>query len=160
MVSAVSQEPARGDVVIGNAAPGIPCTVGVFARSNLVSQMENDKRIAYSVIAFGICLAAAFSVVPHYEAGHRLAFGLLLWHALPYYAYLLLAGILSGTCLTLPGISLLLIDLLAKGYARLVAEPPGLGSAIELYLPVLLLFVVLPAGYAIGKVLARRQSAT
>lgn len=110
--------------------------------------MENNKKIAYGVIILGTLLAAAISLVPHYNAGYRFAFGLFLWSTVPYYAYLLLSGVASGKRLLLPGVLMISIDVIAKGYQAFNRDSP-LGEALGLYIPIVLL-VVLAAGYVIG----------
>lgn len=110
--------------------------------------MDNDKKIAYGVIILGTVLAAAISVVPHYNAGYRLAFGSFLWSVVPYYAYLLLSGIASGMRLMLPGALMIVVDVIAKGY-QVFHRESTVGEAIGLYLPIVLL-IALTAGYVIG----------
>jgi hypothetical protein len=66
----------------------------------------------------------------------------------PYYAYLLLSGVASGKRLILPGVLMISIDVIAKGYQAFNRDSP-LGEALGLYIPIVLL-VVLAAGYVIG----------
>lgn len=110
--------------------------------------MENDKKITYGVIILGTLLAAAISVVPHYDAAYRLAFGSFLWSVVPYYAYLLLSGVASGMRLILPGVAMIVIDVVAKTYQAFHRET-ALGEAIGLYVPIVLL-IALAIGYVIG----------
>jgi hypothetical protein len=114
--------------------------------------MENDKKFAYGVIILGTLLAGAISIVPHYGAGYRLAFASFLWSLVPYYAYLLLSGVASGMRLVLPGVLMIMFDIIAKAY-RAVHRESTLGEALDLYLPIVLL-ITLVAGYGIG---ARRD---
>ncbi len=110
--------------------------------------MENNKKVVYGVIILGTFLAAAISLVPHYNAAYRFAFGLFLWSAAPYYAYLLLSGVASGTRLILPGVLMISIDVIAKGYQAFNRDSPW-GEAIGLYIPIVLL-MALAVGYVIG----------
>ncbi|MGF1612680.1 MAG: hypothetical protein ACFCVA_01875 [Gammaproteobacteria bacterium] len=110
--------------------------------------MENDKTIAYGVTILGALLAAAISVVPHFDAGHRLAFGLFLWSLLPYYAYLLLSGVAAGLRLMVPGASMISVDIIGKSY-HVFNRDSALGEAIGLYLPIVVL-LALVAGYLVG----------
>ncbi len=118
--------------------------------------MDNDKRIAYGVMILGTLLAAASSVVPHYNAGYRLAFGLFLWGVLPYYAYLLLSGVAVGLRLVLPGGLMLVVDVIAKGYQAFHLESTVVGEAVALYLPIVLL-IALTAGYIVGAKYDRQE---
>lgn len=120
----------------------------LLANTRLERLMENDKKIAYGIIILGTLLSAAVALVPHYDSGYRLAFGVFLWNAVPYYAYLLLTGIASGRRLLLPGVLMIGIDVIAKGY-QLFDRGSTLGDTIGLYTPLVLL-IALAAGYVIG----------
>ena len=110
--------------------------------------MENDKKIAYGVIILGTLLAAASSIVPHYDAGHRLAFASFLWSMVPYYSYLLLTGVASGRRLVLPGVVMIIVDVVAKGY-QVFHRGSTLDEALGLYIPIVLL-IALAGGYVLG----------
>lgn len=119
--------------------------------------MEKSKNIAYIIVAVGTLLAGMNSVVPFYDDAYQLKFGILLWSIVPYYAYLLLTGIISGAKLILPGIFMLVLDILARLYSwRYVPEESV--TTLDLYLPVALL-LIMPAGYFVGARLwnSRRQ---
>jgi hypothetical protein len=111
--------------------------------------MEKSKKIAYIIVTVGTLLAGINSVVPFYDDAYQLKFGILLWTIVPYYAYLLLTGIISGAKLILPGIFMLVLDILARVYSwRYV--PAESVTTLDLYLPVVLLLIIMPAGYLVG----------
>lgn len=65
-----------------------------------------QRCLPYALIAFGLCLAFISAVVPHFTAGHRIMFGVLLAGTLPYLTYGLALPLLRSTLITVAGIIL------------------------------------------------------
>ncbi len=115
----------------------------------------NARQVAYTIVALGCVWAALTAVVPHAPGAYRLAWGALFWALVPYYVYLMLSGVLQGTPLVGGGAAVLGVDLVVRSLVR-----PGTaaGEAVVLYLPLVLVLVVLPAGWALGRWLERRKA--
>jgi hypothetical protein len=113
----------------------------------------NARQVAYTMVALGCLWAALTAVLPHAPGAYRLAWGPLFWGLMPYYVLLMLTGILQGTPLVASGASVLGVDLLVRS-----VFPPGTGAAdvVIWYLPLVLVVIVLPAGWALGRWLQRR----
>lgn len=111
--------------------------------------MGTSTKTSYIIVIIGTLLAAINSIVPFYDDAYQLKFGTLLWSMVPYYVYLLLSGIVSGAKLIVPGIFMIFVDTVARVYSwRYI--PADSVTIVNLYLPVFLLFVMLPAGYFVG----------
>jgi hypothetical protein len=66
-----------------------------------------SRTLPYVVVALGAVLAFAAAVVPHYTAGYRLLFGVLLAGLAPYFVYALAVPLLRGGLLAVTGLVLL-----------------------------------------------------
>lgn len=114
----------------------------------------NARQVAYTIVALGCLWAALTAVLPHAPGAYRLAWGALFWALVPYYVYLMLTGILQGTPLVTSGAAVLGVDLLVRS----VVQPGSAAAqAVTLYLPLVLVLIVLPAGWALGRWLQRRR---
>jgi hypothetical protein len=67
----------------------------------------------------------------------------------------MLSGILQGTPLVAGGAAVLAVDLLVRSVVR---PGSGVADAVMLYLPLVLVVIVLPAGWALGRWLERRRA--
>lgn len=66
----------------------------------------SSRPLAYAVIALGAVLAFAAATVPHYTAGYRLLFGVLLAGLTPYFVYALAVPLLRDGLIAVTGIVL------------------------------------------------------
>lgn len=114
---------------------------------------DSARRIAYIVLALGVVLAFAGSLVPHYDAGYRLSVALLIFQLLPYVIYSGLIIQKNGFAIAIPGILIILVDIYAQLQAWFYGLPEG--SPLFDYLPLWLTIVVLPAGWALGAILGK-----
>jgi hypothetical protein len=71
-------------------------------------------RFFFAVLALGVALAFLTALVPHYDAGHRLAVDVLMVGLLPYLLYGMSFDYLDGWRLVLPGAAVLALDLAVK----------------------------------------------
>lgn len=118
---------------------------------------ECDFRpIAYVIGLFGTALSFVASVVPHYGAGHRLLFGVLLAGLLPYVTYLAFSDILRGWPLLPVGLLILTIDLVVKIPERFL-HYDGYADGTVYYVPLVTTLVVLPLALGGGALLERRR---
>ncbi len=63
--------------------------------------------VTYAVVALGAVLAFAAATVPHYTAGYRLLFGVLLAGLTPYFIYALAVPLLRNGLIAVTGLVLL-----------------------------------------------------
>ena len=122
---------------------------------------ELDLRpVAYLFIAIGIIMAGLSAVVPHFGAGHRLAFDVFVVGTLPYVVYGALTEILRGWSLLLPGTLIVPIHAWLTVSERYLAFDEFDSGAIYT-VPVVLTVIVLPfailAGHFVNRRLTRSQ---
>ncbi len=118
---------------------------------------ETDMRpVAYAVIILGCMLSFATAVVPHYTAGHKLMFGLLLGGLVPYVVYGAFTEILKGWVLVAPGVLLLSVDAAVKIPDRVLSAADYPTAAVS-YAAIWLVLIVLPLGVGIGHWIQRWQ---
>ena len=118
---------------------------------------ELDMRpVAYGVIILGCLLSFVAAVVPHYTAGHKLLFGVLLTGLTPYVVYGALTEILKGWMLAAPGILLLAVDAAIKIPDRLLSIADYPTTAVN-FAPLWLVLIVLPVGMGVGRWIQRWQ---
>ena len=114
------------------------------------------RLVAYGVIGAGCALAFMTAVVPHYDAGHRLAVGALVAGLAPYIVYGALSAILRGWSLLLPGLVALGMHAGLVAAERLLWYDGYQGSAVY-YGPALSMVIALPLGAAVGRRLNRKR---
>ncbi len=112
---------------------------------------------AYGIVVLGLILSFITAVVPHYDTGHKLLFGTLASGCLPYVVYGASTEVLRGWDLLLPGILILLVDLLVKIPARFPVYSEY-SSGLIYVTPLLLIGVVLPAGIIIARQLSKHKA--
>jgi hypothetical protein len=118
-----------------------------------MSHSPDFRRMAYLVVVLGAGLAAVTAVVPHYTAGHKLLFGVLLAGLLPYLIYGMLVQMESGWPALVAGAALLAIDLAVKLPERLRYD--GYADGAVYYAPLIATFAVLPLVFGVGRALRR-----
>lgn len=117
------------------------------------------KLFTYPIILLGILISGVAAVVPlptTHSNGFHLLFGVLAAGALPYVVLWLMSSTLSGWRLLLPGLLVLLVDLIGKVPARLF-DYDGYDKWIYLT-PMLATLLLLPAGYFLGRLMDGRSS--
>ncbi len=121
-------------------------------------RMELDLRpVAYVFIAAGIVLAGMSAVIPHFGAGHRLAFDVFVVGILPYAVYGALTEVLRGWSLLLPGTLFVPIHAWLTVSERYLAFD-GFESGAIYIVPVVLTLIVLPLAILGGRFLNRKVS--
>jgi hypothetical protein len=119
---------------------------------------QNSKLItyvAYGLAVLGFMLAFAQAIVPQLGmTGHRLAFGVFAWAAVPYIAYVFVSGIVRGLALLVPGIVLVAIDFVVTWSERFAAHAPPSSPVLD-SAPAWLTLVVLPLGVLAGRQLSQ-----
>ena len=122
-----------------------------------MKEQPDFSHLAYGIVVLGFILSFITAVVPHYETGHKLLFGALAAGCIPYIVYVAAKEILHGWDLLLPGVLILLVDLLVKVPARFPVYTEYSTSMVYLT-PLLLIGVVLPVGVFISRQLSKRKS--
>ena len=116
---------------------------------------ELDLRpVAYLFIVVGVAIAGLSAVVPHFNAGYHLAFGVFLAGILPYVVYGALTELLRGWSLVLPGAVIVAAHIWLTVRERYLAYD-GYQSAAIYVVPIILAVVVLPLGIVAGRLLDR-----
>ncbi|HEX9627971.1 MAG TPA: hypothetical protein VGA00_13615 [Acidiferrobacterales bacterium] len=118
-----------------------------------MEKFPDFRALAYLFVTAGCVLTAASAVVPFYDAGYRLAFGVLLVGLIPYLAYAALSDIVRGWPLLIAGALVLGIDLGVRIPERFI-HYDGYASGAVYYAPLFSTLVVIPVILGIG---ARRQ---
>ena len=119
---------------------------------------ELDLRpVAYSYILVGVLLAILSAVIPHFGAGYRLAFGVLVAGALPYAVYGALTELLRGWRLILPGLLIVPAHAWLTLSERYLSFDAYQSRAIYI-VPIVLTVIVLPLGIVAGHLLDKRKA--
>lgn len=98
---------------------------------------------AYIIIVLGIILAAMWSVRPFFTAGYKLSLIGLAAALTPYYLYALITAAKRAVVIILPGILLLLVQVIVQFGSYL--QWPEMG-ALTAWLPLWQSVIVLPVG--------------
>lgn len=123
-----------------------------------MSEQRDFRPFAYLVVTAGVILAFATAVVPHYTAGHRLLFDVLLIGLLPYLVYGASVTVVRGWPLPVAGALVLGIDAAVKIPERFLRDEVLATSAVY-YAPLVSTFVVLPIVFGLSALIAKRRGA-
>ncbi len=119
---------------------------------------ELDLRpMAYLFVVIGVVMAGLSAVVPHFGAGHRLAFDVFVVGILPYVVYGALTEILRGWSLLLPGALIIPIHAWLTVSKHYLAFDEFDSGAIYIG-PIVLTVIVLPFAILAGRFLNRKPS--
>lgn len=107
-------------------------------------QIQSNQRVfAYALIAIGATVSIVAAVVPHYTAGYRLMFGVLLIGLLPYLAYGVAVPFLRGWLLAVPGAILVVLHTAVVVRERFLDNADYSGGMIY-FIPLALTLGMLP----------------
>lgn len=105
-------------------------------------ELSGIRLLIYSIVAFGCVLAFAAAIVPHYHAGHKLAFSVLCAGALPYLLYGLLTEVYPSRVLIIGGLLVLSVDAVVKLIERFVSYDQY-ASGVIFYMPIVASCIIL-----------------
>ena len=119
-------------------------------------QRATAKPLAYLFVTAGCLLALATALAPLPTGSFKLSGTYLLLGILPYIVYGTFMELLKGVTLVSAGVVLFTADVLIRFAAQLthVAHASAMPA---LYLCLLLIFVALPAGAALGHLMEKRH---
>lgn len=103
----------------------------------------SSRTLPYAVIATGAALAFAAGVVPHYDAGYRLLFGVVLAGLVPYFVYALAVPLMRDGLVAAAGIVLLVLHAALVGRERFL-QGADYADGLICYGPLLLAVALLP----------------
>ena len=107
------------------------------------------QTLTWLLLVTGCLIAFVSAVVPHYDAGYRLAFSVLLTGLLPYLAYVMLLPYLHGWQLALPGLVIVLVHAWTVARERFIAYQ-GYSDGTIHYVPLALaLFALVLLAWAL-----------
>ena len=112
---------------------------------------------AYLLIVAGILLAALSAVIPHFDAGHRLASDVFVVGILPYVVYGALTEVLRGWRLLLPGALIVPVHAWLTVSERYLAFDEFESGAVYI-VPLVLTVIVLPLAILAGRFLNRKPA--
>jgi len=101
------------------------------------------KPAAFSIIVLGVVLTVASALVPFYDDGHVLQFGVLLSGLLPYLVYALIVVMLPRPAVLLSGLVLLALHAWLVFSVRF-SGPVDYSDGMIYYVPLLLTLALLP----------------
>ncbi len=108
------------------------------------------RPLCFGILAAGICISFVVAVLPFYETGHHLAFGLFVVGIVPYVLYGTLHPYLPGVRCGVTGGLVLLIDLVTRLPKRF-AEDPVSATPTYRIVPLVLTAVVFAITWFIGR---------
>ena len=100
------------------------------------------QSLTYLSLIAGALLAFVSSVVPHFDAGYRLMFSVLLTGLLPYLVYAMLLPYLQGWQLALPGVLIVVVHGWSVASERFIAYQ-GYSDGTIYYVPLVLALLAL-----------------
>ena len=118
----------------------------------MVSEVVITRPLAYWIVTFGCVLALVTAFAPQLNGGWHLLAAWLVCGLIPYIVYGSLTAVLDGCTLLTAGAVLLGADLVARLVFRLTAAAQA-ALVTPVWLCMLLVLVVLPAGILFGKLL-------
>jgi hypothetical protein len=98
---------------------------------------------AYWIIVAGLLLALLSALVPHYQAGYKLMYGVLLSGMLPYLIYGIAAPLLRTGLILVAGLGLLTVHAWLVISERFI-DGADYSDGMIYYVPLLLALVLLP----------------
>ena len=96
----------------------------------MMNRVAQTRSAAYLIVLAGLAVSFYVALVPHYDAGYRLAFSVFLTGILPYLVYGVLPEYVRGARLVLSGVVLLVVDILVRVPMRWSVGPEGYGDGI------------------------------
>lgn len=107
------------------------------------------RRFAYTVVALGVALNLAVSIVPLGTIAYRIDGVAFVIGLLPYIVYLSFTDVVRGAWLAAAGVAILALDIALRAAPRFL-HPAGFPDALSSYAPLLSTFIVLPLLLGIG----------